>query len=72
MELVRRRVRKAQEIVKKDRWLISGEEIKLIETILDYLDRNTQATCFGWMGKILDVGTQEEIALTEEQREGVA
>ena len=50
--------------MKRDRSLISGEGMKLIETILDYLDRKTQEACFGWMVKMLDVGTQEEIALT--------
>ena len=54
IELVRRRVRKSREIMKRDRALITGEEMKLIETILDYLDRNTQEACFSWMTKMLD------------------
>jgi len=53
IELVRRRVRKAREIMKRDRALITGEEMKLIETILDYLDRNTQESCFIWMTEML-------------------
>ena len=53
IELVRRRVRKAREIMRRDWSLISGEEMKLIESILDYLDPNTQATCFNWMTKLL-------------------
>ena len=53
IELVRRRVRKAREIMKRDRSLISGEEMKMIESILDYLDRNTQEACFGWMTEML-------------------
>ena len=54
IELVRRRVRKAREIMKRNRSLISGEEMKLIETILDYLDPNTQEACFTWMTEMLD------------------
>ena len=53
IELVRRRVRKAREIMKRNRSLISGEEMKLIETILDYLDPNTQEACFTWMTEML-------------------
>ena len=53
IELVRRRVRKAREIMKRDRSHISGEEMKLIETILDYLDRKTQESCFTWMIEML-------------------
>jgi hypothetical protein len=53
IELVRRRVRKAREIMKRDRALITGEEMKLIETILDYLDRHTQESCFSWMTEML-------------------
>ena len=48
IELVRRRVRKAREIMKRDRALITGEEMKLIETILDYLDRHTPESVF-WL-----------------------
>lgn len=48
IELVRSRVRKAKEILRKDRSLITGEEIKIIESIIDYLERNTQEACFGW------------------------
>ncbi len=54
IELVRRRVRKAREIMRRDRRLITGEDMKLIETILDYLDRNTQEACFTWMTELLD------------------
>lgn len=52
-ELVRSRVRKAREIMQRDRSRITGDEIKIIESILDYLDRNTLETCFGWMTDIL-------------------
>ena len=54
IELVRRRVRKAREIMTRDRALITVEEMKLIETILDYLDRKTQEACFRWMTTMLD------------------
>ena len=40
--------------MKRDRALITGEEMKLIETILDYPDRHTQEACFGWMTEMLD------------------
>jgi len=40
--------------MQRDRSFISGEEMKLIETILDYLDRHTQEACFGWMTEMLD------------------
>ena len=32
--------------MQRNRALITGEEMKLIETILDYLDRHTQEACF--------------------------
>ena len=54
IELVRRRVRKAREIMQRDRRLITGEDMKLIETILDYLDPHTQESCFTWMTELLD------------------
>ncbi len=54
IELVRRRVRKAREIMQRERALITGEEMKLIETILDYLDPHTQEDCFLWMTEMLD------------------
>ena len=53
IELVRRRVRKAREIMQRDMALIMGEDMKLIETIMDYLDRHTQESCFCWMTDIL-------------------
>ena len=53
IELVRRRVRKAREIMQRNRALITGEDMKLIETILDYLDRHTQESCFTWMTEML-------------------
>ncbi len=53
IELVRMRVRKVKEIMQQDRSLITGEEIKIIESIIDYLDRKTQETCFSWMIAIL-------------------
>ena len=49
IELVRRRVRKAKEIMRRDRSVITGEDIKVIETILDYLDTHTLENCFKWM-----------------------
>ena len=45
IELVRMRVRKAKEIIQRDRSLITGEEIKTMESIIDYLDNKTQETC---------------------------
>jgi len=53
IELVRRRVRKAREIIQRDRALISGDAMKLIESIIDYLDRDTQESCFAWMTEML-------------------
>ncbi|MDX1412071.1 MAG: DnaJ domain-containing protein, partial [Nitrospirales bacterium] len=53
IELVRSRVRKAKEIIRRDRSLVTGEEIKLIESIIDYLDRKTQEACFAWMTNLL-------------------
>ena len=53
IELVRRRVRKAREIMQRERTLITGEDMKLIETILDYLDSHTQEACFTWMREML-------------------
>ena len=54
IELVRNRVRKAKEIIRKDLTLITGEDIKTIETIIEYLDRKTQEACFGRMIDILN------------------
>lgn len=53
IELVRSRVRKAKEIMYRDRSLITREEIKLIESIIDYLDTHTQETCFAWLTDLL-------------------
>ena len=53
IELVRRRVRKARKIMQRDRSLITGEEMKMIESILDYLDPHTQESCFIWMTDML-------------------
>lgn len=53
IELVRRRVRKAKEIIQRDLLLITGEDIKTIESIIDYLDLKTQEACFGRMIDIL-------------------
>lgn len=55
IELVRRRVRKAREIMQRNRTLITGEDMKMIESILDYLDPHTQKSCFDWMTKMLYV-----------------
>lgn len=52
-ELVRSRVRKAKEMMRRDRSIITGEDITMIESIIDYLDAHTQETCFGWMTDIL-------------------
>ena len=75
IELVRRRVRKAREIMKRDLALITGEEMKLIETILDYLDRHTQESCFDWMTEMLcerpDMGKYVVAPAFEEQLLGV-
>ncbi len=54
IELVRNRVRKAKEIIRKDLSLITREDIKTIETIIDYLDQKTQKACFGRMIDLLD------------------
>ena len=53
IELVRSRVRKAKDIIRRDRTLITGEELKLLESIMDYLDRHTQESCFTWMIELL-------------------
>ncbi len=60
IELVRSRVRKTKEIMLKDCYLITGEDLKTIETIIDYLDRQTQESCFNWMINI--IGTRPEMA----------
>ncbi|MGD9852610.1 MAG: J domain-containing protein [Nitrospirales bacterium] len=54
IELVRSRVRKAKEIMARDQAGITPEDIKIIETIIDYLDQNTQEACFGWMINLLN------------------
>ena len=54
IELVRQRVRKARQIMKKNWSLLTGEEMKTIESILDYLDPHTQETCFNWMSELLE------------------
>ena len=53
IELVRSRIRKAKEITQKDCALITREDIKIIESIIDYLDRKTQEACFRRMIDIL-------------------
>jgi len=53
IELVRNRVRKAKDIIRKELTQITREEIKIIETIIDYLDRNTQEACLGRMIDLL-------------------
>jgi curved DNA-binding protein CbpA len=53
IELVRSRVRKAKEIILRDCALITREDIKMIETIIDYLDRKNQEACFSRMIDIL-------------------
>ncbi|NKB81765.1 MAG: DnaJ domain-containing protein [Nitrospirales bacterium] len=49
IELVRRRVRKAKEVIHRDHAQVTVEDIKMIGSIIDYLDRKTQKSCFGWM-----------------------
>lgn len=53
IELVRSRARKTKEIIQKDCALITREDMKTIETIIDYLDRKTQEACFNRMIDIL-------------------
>ena len=53
IELVRIRVRKTKEIIRKDTSLIKREDLKIIESIIDYLDKKTQETCFKWMIDLL-------------------
>ncbi len=53
IELVRSRVRKAKEIIQKNISLVTQEDIKMIESIIDYLDRKTQESCFNRMIDIL-------------------
>ena len=53
IELVRSRVRKAKEIIQKDCSLITREDIKIIESIIDYLDKKTQESCFRRMFRII-------------------
>ena len=55
IELVRNRVRKAKEIIRKDLTLTTGEDIKIIETIFDYLDKKTQKAC---VGRMIDMVTK--------------
>ncbi len=54
IELVRSRVRKAKDIIQKDCAFITRDDIKIIETIIDYLDRKTQEACFTRMMDMLD------------------
>jgi hypothetical protein len=53
IELVRIRIRKAKEIIERNKKLITGEDIRIIESIIDYLDRRTQERCFDWMTVLL-------------------
>jgi hypothetical protein len=61
--------------MKRDMAFITGEEMKLIETILDYLDRHTQESCFDWMTEMLcerpDMGKYVVAPAFEEQLLGV-
>ncbi|MGB0910981.1 MAG: J domain-containing protein [Nitrospirales bacterium] len=54
IELVRSRVRKAKEIIRRDCSLITYEDIKLLESIIDYLERKLQEACFARMIDIID------------------
>ena len=54
IELVRIRIRKAKEIVGKDLSMVTAEDIKLIETIIDYLDHKTRKACFNRMIDLLN------------------
>ena len=46
IELVRSRVRRAKDIIQKQCALITTEDIKMIESIIDYLERKHQEACF--------------------------
>jgi len=54
IELVRTRVRKAKDIIRKDLSLITGEDLKIIETIIDYLDTVTQETCLNRLVQLIE------------------
>ena len=54
IELVRSRVRKAKAIIQKDGKLITAEDIKIIESVIDYLDRKIQIECIERMIVILE------------------
>jgi hypothetical protein len=60
--------------MKRDLALIAGEEMKLIETILDYLDPHTQESYFSWRTEMLDkcpdMASYVVGPAFEEQREG--
>jgi len=60
IELVRSRVRKAKEIIQRDCTLITREDIQTIESIIDYLDRKIQESCFNRMIDLLS--TRPEMA----------
>ncbi|MDT7041459.1 J domain-containing protein [Candidatus Nitronereus thalassa] len=53
IELVRSRVRRAKEIIQKPCSLITVEDIKMIESIIDYLERKNQEACFAKMSDLL-------------------
>ena len=52
-ELVRSRVRKAKETILRDRSDITGEDMNMIDSIIDYLPPRTQEKCFAWMTELL-------------------
>jgi len=60
IELVRSRVRKAKEIIQRDYALITREDLKMIETIIDYLETKIQEACFERMIEL--IGKRPEMA----------
>lgn len=54
IELVRNRVRTAKDIIQKELPLVTGEDLKVIESIIDYLDKKTQRACFRRMIDLLE------------------
>ncbi|GJL63364.1 MAG: hypothetical protein NPIRA04_20180 [Nitrospirales bacterium] len=60
IELVRSRVRKAKEIIQQDCALITRDDLKMIETIIDYLETKIQEACFKRMIEL--IGKRPEMA----------
>lgn len=53
IEFVRRRVRHTKEILTRDRSAVTAEDLRIIESVIDYLDPNTRTTCFVWLTDML-------------------